>query len=164
MGNPQRTMPTPIRAGTGLCIRISRPTTAQKAMNTTGAHGNHQPRTGTGMRNNVDAMGAMSIATGSGDDTIALGDAGDAAGLFFGAAMTITAGGGNDDVGIYQVVAARSMKVDLGLGDDTLTASGGTFEDATTLLGGTGSNTLDYLSGGNVFILPAVIKTFKTIQ
>ena len=58
MGNPQRTMPTPIRAGKGLCSRISRPTTAQKAMKKTGAQGNHQPRTGSAMRNNVDAASA----------------------------------------------------------------------------------------------------------
>jgi hypothetical protein len=51
-------MITPTKAGRGSCMRMRPAITRQQAMNMTGATGNHQPLTGSGVLNNVEAVSA----------------------------------------------------------------------------------------------------------
>ena len=58
---PQSTITTPINAGTGSCIRISKATSADKTMKLMGATGNHQPFTGSLSRKRVEAASARKM-------------------------------------------------------------------------------------------------------
>ena len=58
---PQRTMTTPINAGTGSCIRINKATSVDKTMKLMGAMGNHHPFTGSLNRKRVEAASARKM-------------------------------------------------------------------------------------------------------
>src|SRR5579859_5596260 len=60
-GMPQRTMTTPINAGSGSCIRIRKATSVDKTMKPIGATGNHHPLTGSFKRKRVDAASARKM-------------------------------------------------------------------------------------------------------
>jgi hypothetical protein len=55
---PQSTMPIPINAGKGSCIRIRQEIKADSRIKRMGATGNHQPLTGSFNRKSVEAASA----------------------------------------------------------------------------------------------------------
>jgi hypothetical protein len=57
-GIPHSTIPIPMRAGKGSCMRMRNAIKAQKTMKRMGAMGNHHPRTGDLVRKSVDAVSA----------------------------------------------------------------------------------------------------------